>query len=436
MSENPQNPLSARETEILALIAEGKSNKEIASELFISINTVKVHVSNVFQKINVASRTEATLYAIEKRIVDTPGNSGSEAAATDTQTEAPQGIEPTSKHRPVVFLWIMLGLILVFGAILLGQALGLYTIIARNQAPNPSAISTNRVEILKPLPKPSIGSASVATNKILYIFSGEESGKLTGNSYKLALLDQSWLPVAEKPTPVRGASAAVLRGNIYLPGGTTNKGLVTDILEVYDPIQDEWSAKKALPVALSDYAITVYEGQIFIFGGWDGQEHRNTTYRYDPSTDEWHEESPMNFPRSHARAGVLSGEICVIGGSNAEGPVNPMECFNPVSKPKGNPWEVKIKKYPFNTDDTLYATAFDNLFAVKPTGIWQYFRERNAWVSLAFQEELAIPQQTNFTISPDGYLYLFGGQTEEAELQSRLIRIKLIYTLSIPNVIN
>lgn len=126
----------------------------------------------------------------------------------------------------------------------------------------------------------------------------------------------------------------------------------------------------------------------------------------------------------------------MIGGSNAEGPVNPMECFNPVSKPKGNPWEVKIKKYPFNTDDTLYATAFDNLFAVKPTGIWQYFRERNAWVSLAFQEELAIPQQTNFTISPDGYLYLFGGQTEEAELQSRLIRIKLIYTLSIPNVIN
>lgn len=436
MPENPLNPLSARETEILALIAEGKSNKEIASELFISINTVKVHVSNIFQKINVSSRTEATLFAIEKGIVDTPGNSGGETSQSDSQTDVQEGVGSASKQQPGIILWILLGIFLVIGGILLGQALGFYTIFASNKAPNPSAISTNRVETLKPLPKPTIGSASVATDKVLYIFSGEESGMLTGKSYKFDLLNQNWLPVAEKPTPVLGASAAVLRGNIYLPGGTTNKGLVTNILEVYDPIQDEWSVKKALPVALSDYAITVYEGQIFIFGGWDGQTHLDTTYRYDPSIDQWFEESPMNFPRSHGRAGVLSGEICVIGGSNAEGPVNPMECFNPDSKQKGNPWEVKIKKYPFNTEETLYATSFDNLFAVKPTGIWQYFKERNVWVSLAFQEELAIPEQTNFTISPDGYLYLFGGRSDEAELRSRLIRIKLIYTLSIPNVIN
>jgi Response regulator containing a CheY-like receiver domain and an HTH DNA-binding domain len=70
MTEN--NTLTSRETEILALIAEGKSNKEIAAELFISVNTVKVHVSNIFQKIEVSSRTEATLYAIENGIVQSP----------------------------------------------------------------------------------------------------------------------------------------------------------------------------------------------------------------------------------------------------------------------------------------------------------------------------------------------------------------------------
>ena len=61
--------LSSRETEILVLVAQGKTNKEIASLLYISLNTVKVHVSNIFQKIGVSSRTEATLYAIEQGIV-------------------------------------------------------------------------------------------------------------------------------------------------------------------------------------------------------------------------------------------------------------------------------------------------------------------------------------------------------------------------------
>ena len=73
MADNTE--LTARETEILALIAEGKSNKEIAAELFISVNTVKVHVSNIFQKIEVSSRTEATLYAIENGVVSAPGQS-------------------------------------------------------------------------------------------------------------------------------------------------------------------------------------------------------------------------------------------------------------------------------------------------------------------------------------------------------------------------
>lgn len=427
-----ENPLSARETEILALIAEGKTNKDIATELFISVNTVKVHVSNIFQKINVSSRTEATLYAIENGIVDLPGNTSAE---TSTELDPEDTAQP-KEHKHKIFLWVSIGILIVISALLLGQALGLYTIFAGKKPPTPSAISTSRVETLEPLPEPRTGSASVVTDKTLYVFSGESSGKLTGESIKFDLQEQSWYPIAEKPTPVKGASAVLLRGSIYIPGGLTEEGTNTNVLEVYDPVQDEWSLKEALPVGLSDYAITVHEGQIFVLGGWDGISYLNTTYRYDPSTDKWYEESPMNFPRSHASAGILSGEICVIGGSNADGHVNEVECFDPVNNQTTNSWDVMIKKYPFNTEDALYVTTFDNLFAVKSTGIWQYSKDKNAWISLAFQEELAIPEQVNSTISSDGYLYLFGGLSDDAELQSRLIRIKLIYTLSIPNVIN
>jgi DNA-binding NarL/FixJ family response regulator len=59
----PPDALSQREVEVLRLVAAGKSNQQIADELVISLNTVRRHVSNVFDKTGVANRTEASLYA-------------------------------------------------------------------------------------------------------------------------------------------------------------------------------------------------------------------------------------------------------------------------------------------------------------------------------------------------------------------------------------
>lgn len=62
--------LTAREQEVLHLMTEGKSNQEIADALFVSLKTVKTHVSNILTKLEVVDRTQAVIYAFRHGIVE------------------------------------------------------------------------------------------------------------------------------------------------------------------------------------------------------------------------------------------------------------------------------------------------------------------------------------------------------------------------------
>jgi ATP/maltotriose-dependent transcriptional regulator MalT len=62
-------PLSGRELEILQLVAAGKSNRRIATELFVSVGTVKTHLNNLYRKLNVRSRTQAVARARELNLI-------------------------------------------------------------------------------------------------------------------------------------------------------------------------------------------------------------------------------------------------------------------------------------------------------------------------------------------------------------------------------
>jgi DNA-binding NarL/FixJ family response regulator len=62
-SSNIKDTLTHREIEILSLIAVGEKNEDIAEKLFVSTNTVKTHIYNIFKKINVSNRLQAALWA-------------------------------------------------------------------------------------------------------------------------------------------------------------------------------------------------------------------------------------------------------------------------------------------------------------------------------------------------------------------------------------
>src|SRR4051795_10332739 len=64
--------LTDRELEVLRLVAKGMNNREIAKQLFISENTVKNHVRNILEKLQLHSRMEAVMYAVKEKLLDLP----------------------------------------------------------------------------------------------------------------------------------------------------------------------------------------------------------------------------------------------------------------------------------------------------------------------------------------------------------------------------
>ena len=64
----PTDPLTDREMQVLKLISQGKSNKEIAAELNISPHTVRTHINRILKKLHLANRVQATLYALREGV--------------------------------------------------------------------------------------------------------------------------------------------------------------------------------------------------------------------------------------------------------------------------------------------------------------------------------------------------------------------------------
>jgi N-acetylneuraminic acid mutarotase len=151
-----------------------------------------------------------------------------------------------------------------------------------------------------------------------------------------------WTSLADKPTAVADVAAALIGGEIYVPGGRTLSGSPTAIVEAYNPQTETWEVRAPLPVALSAYALAALEGKLYLFGGWDGSAYVDTVYEYDPAQDVWIAKTPMPTARGFAGAAVADSKIYVIGGYDGQEDLTTNEEYVP-SQDGGerNPWTVK-----------------------------------------------------------------------------------------------
>jgi DNA-binding CsgD family transcriptional regulator/N-acetylneuraminic acid mutarotase len=340
MPNQETNELSERELEILKLVATGASNKEIARKLFISSNTVKVHLRNIFSKINTASRTEAAMYAVRIGLVEniSPQISTQEDGVRisndlgfSTDSSLPISQEnilpkPVDKKRLIGSITLAIAVITL---VILGSIYIPGNIIQAYSSIHPT--STPQVQWFKLLgpPTPRKGLAVTSYENKIFAIGGESSQGITNTIEMYNPQIDVWSECTPKPVPVTDIGAGLIGGLIYVPGGKQINGLPTNKTEIYDPNTNQWISGVPMPKPLSGYGLVVFEGRIYIFGGWDGKQILNNAYEFDPQIKKWTEISPLPSARSYPGVIVVGSKIYIIGGWDGQKSLTTSDIYLP-----------------------------------------------------------------------------------------------------------
>jgi DNA-binding CsgD family transcriptional regulator len=355
-NHEPEQELSDREREILALVATGATNQQIARALYISPNTVKTHLRNIFAKLGVESRTEATLFAIQRGLVVVEGQEGGapEAGAIEPPTPeaalerywaSQRGLRPLGWARSLALAASLLLALLVLlwpGPRPSGAQPGADTRLF--DLPNPGQAEGEQGTLSRwrdgaQMPGPAGRFAQAEVGGLIYVISGAGPEGLTDAVRVYDVAKDVWEHGSPKPTPAANIGAAVLEGRIYVPGGLGSDGMPLDRLEIYEPLEDRWTQGPSLPVPLCAYAIVAYGQGFYLLGGWDGQRYLDTVYYYDIKGETWRLEGQMPTPRGFAAAALADGRIYLVGGYDGEAEYRTCESYDPALAQAGlDPW--------------------------------------------------------------------------------------------------
>lgn len=455
MTEKPLNDLSERELEILRLVATGASNKEIAQKLFISTNTVKVHLRNIFAKVGAASRTEAAMYVV--RVGLAQPEPAADISVQDIQTgitgnnndsfeQIPSGDSTFLSPEPnIKSKWRVRLFAVTLLTVALLVVLGLTATFGRQVAPTVAETSSltptnvQRWQKLASLPTARRSMAVAAFQNQIYTIGGESEIGVTGTVELFDPGHNTWITMASKPIPVKDIKAVMIGGLIFVPGGLLQNGLPSDALEVYDPRLDRWETRSPLPTVLSAYALAAFEGRVFLFGGWDGQEFLNTVFEYDPSRDIWIERTPMLTARGSASAAVAGGKIFVLGGVDGSGPLTANEVYTPdLDNGSDNPWDLgrplpqsRIGMNAVSIADYIYIIGGkDEAGDLVPS--LQYIPDQNIWFS--FDPPVSLPWSDLGLVTLDSRLFALGGEMSGRVIDQNL-SYQAIFTVVFPVIL-
>jgi DNA-binding CsgD family transcriptional regulator/N-acetylneuraminic acid mutarotase len=446
---SPNIQLSKREQEVLELVVTGASNKEIAQSLVISVNTVKVHVRNIFEKLNVQSRTEATLVALQEQLVGATDDEGETAAQSDQESITRTFLSDSTVAQPLV-AWQQYYLL---ASLLLSLLVVTVPLIPRNTprtVPNLPVIYAQPVTPT-PLPPPDntrstrwrphsamptnrAGLAVVAVEQEIFAMGGvRDNNKATRTVEIYDTIANSWSEGATKPTAATNIAGVTIGEQIYVPGGCTNDGQAEDVFEIYNPTTDSWESGTPLPEPRCGYGLAVVSDTLYLFGGWNGKSFEDTILSYQPQSERWEKlDTRLANSTGFMGTGVIDGIIYLVGGYDGDQEFNTTYAFDPQTNQLTQKSSMQEQR-----GGLAVVTGGKDLYAIgggwnhSSTSSEKYNPATDTWTSL---ETPFSGQWRNLGLATVGTsIYAIGGWNgDEETFMDSVVSYQFIYQLFIP----
>ncbi|HHY57519.1 MAG TPA: hypothetical protein GYA08_19005 [Chloroflexi bacterium] len=423
------NPLSEREMEVARLLATGASNAEIARDLVISPHTVKVHLRNIFEKLQVNSRTEASMVLVQRGWIVVPGavvESAVEPSPPPLPEPAP--LSNTPAHMPRwaraylvgALAFCLLVLLAPYVSALMSDATDLLTNAGQPRSVPPVVQLEPRWQVRTPLPQPLGRHALVNLAGRLVRLGGETTEGAAVDAVQF-FDEQSkrWVALAPLPTPLANLAATTLGATLYAAGGShqttadADKPVLADQLWRYDESFDTWSAVNALPYAVAGAALVADDAALYLIGGWDGQNMRDEIWRYAPGAQTgWELVGRLTKGRAFLGAATVQNELYIAGGYDGAREVALLERFTPAT---GEIHELAPMATPRGGLSLVYDGV--TLYAIgggwtQPmTSLERYDITSNAWSN--FPSPIQDEWRNLAAAGRDGRIYITGGWAGE-----------------------
>lgn len=333
--------ISEREREILRLVATGATNQQIAQQLNISINTVKVHLRNIFGKIGVVSRTEATLYAVRAGLISVDRSVGPVAVADEPEparspivvAEPPPAVPPAPVEPAAEVVEAPAEPVAELPAPVEPAAERVVVSPEPRAEPAPPIIVVPPVAPPTP-PEPAPAPAPARTPLLLGLAALAIVGALIAGVLVLRPApappatptspaagpagDSRWRRLADLPQArsAFGLAAVGFEGRqyIYAIGGDDGAAVSADTLR-YDVAGDRWVNFRAKPTPAADVRAVVVGSRIYVPGGRAADGSVSAAFEaYDPQRDAWAALADLPAPRSRYALAAVEGKIYLFGG--------------------------------------------------------------------------------------------------------------------------